>query len=117
MKNVVDNSPLYFQSTPQSSSFNNTINNTTNTTNTNNTTSLNITADKAKEIAQEEGFIAGQPSQGSILINNQTVPVWIVPLYKDANVAKEVYVDIATGNIVATRETTTNQQSSNTTQR
>ncbi|MCK9150651.1 hypothetical protein [Methanobacterium alcaliphilum] len=115
VENRIDNSPLSFQSTPQASPFNNNTNNT-GTENTTNNTNLNITSDKAKEIAREEGYTIGQPTKGSIVINNETISVWIVPLSKDFKVAKEVYVDIATGSIVATRETSENQASSNSTQ-
>ncbi|MDO9045217.1 MAG: hypothetical protein Q7U35_07915 [Methanobacteriaceae archaeon] len=67
---------------------------------------VNITAQKAKEIAALPGYVTGTPTPGSIVINNQTVSVWIVPLSLNSKIVKEVYVDKTNGNIVATRDIT-----------
>jgi hypothetical protein len=77
-------------------------NNSSNNTNV----TVNITAQKAKEIAALPGYGTGTPTDGSIVINNQTVFVWIVPLSLNNKLAKEVYVDKTNGNIVATRDIT-----------
>lgn len=70
----------------------------------NSNVTVNITAQKAKEIASLPGYVTGTPTSGSIVINNQTVSVWIVPLSLNGKLAKEVYVDKTNGNIVATRD-------------
>jgi hypothetical protein len=70
----------------------------------NSNVTVNITAQKAKEIASLPGYVTGTPTSGSIVINNQTVPVWIVPLSLNGKLAKDVYVDKTNGNIVATRD-------------
>lgn len=83
--------------------FTTTSSESNNTTQTN-TTSLNITSQQAKEIAAETGLRTGEPASGSIKINNETISVWIVPLYKQNKLEKEVYVNKVNGNIVATKE-------------
>ena len=88
----VSNPQLLPVNSPENSS-----NNTTNGT-------ITITKQKAKEIASLPGYRTGDPSAGSIVINNQTVSVWIVPLYLNGKMTKEVYVDTANGSIVATRD-------------
>jgi hypothetical protein len=75
-----------------------------NSSNNNGSVSLNITSQKAKEIASLPGYRTGNPSTGSIIINNETVFVWIVPLYQNNILAKDVYVDKSSGNIVATND-------------
>lgn len=82
---------------PVNSPSDNSSNNTTNG-------SFTITKQKAKEIASLPGYRTGDPSSGSIVINNQTVSVWIVPLYLNGKMTKEVYVDTANGSIVGTRD-------------
>ena len=66
----------------------------------NGTTSL-ITADQAKNIAEQSnpGYMASQPSQGTVVINSTTVAVWIVPITKSAS-SKTVYIDLTSGRIV-----------------
>lgn len=67
-------------------------------------TTFNITSLKAKEIASLPGYTTGTPTSGSIVINNQTISVWIVPLSLNNKLAKDVYVDKTNGNIVATQD-------------
>lgn len=78
---------------------NSTANNTT-AVNTTNTT-FQISADVAKNIATgaNPGFTAGEPTQGTVNINNTVVSVWIVPLTQSA-LSKKIYVDSTTGIIV-----------------
>lgn len=73
----------------------------------NSNVTVNITAQKAKEIAAAAWpeYVVGSPTDGSIMIN-QTVFVWIVPLSLNNKLAKDVYVDKTNGNIVATRNIT-----------
>jgi len=94
---------------------NDTIQQTTTTTNIipfpkinkakNNTTgnsTLEITLERAKTIAaqQRPGYTVGNPIQGSVVVNNTTYAVWIVPLLTQNTVSKTIYIDIHTGNIV-----------------
>jgi len=62
-----------------------------------------ITADQAKNIAEQSnpGYSAGQPSQGTVLVNNTTIAVWIVPITKTGS-SKTLYIDITSGRIVKT---------------
>lgn len=87
-------------SNPQLLPVNSPSDNSSNTTNG----TFTITKQKAKEIASLQGYRTGDPSTGSIVINNQTVSVWIVPLYLNGKMTKEVYVDKANGSIVGTRD-------------
>ncbi len=82
---------------PVNSPSDNSANNTTNGT-------FTITKQKAKEVASLPGYRTGDPTSGSIIINNQTVSVWVVPLYLNGKMTKEVYVDTANGSIVGTRD-------------
>jgi hypothetical protein len=84
---------------PVNSPFGNNSSNNANVT-------VNITVQKAKEIAALPGYVTGTPTPGSIVINNQTVSVWIVPLSLNGKLAKDVYIDKTNGNIVATRDIT-----------
>ncbi|MGC9516091.1 MAG: PepSY domain-containing protein [Methanomicrobiales archaeon] len=86
-----------------------TSNNSTN--NTNGTDNFKITKEQAQRIAEEPGFTTGDPSQGTVTINNKEVSVWIVPLLKNGNIEKEVYVDAENGNIVGTKIVQTSTQS------
>jgi len=72
-------------------------NNSTNSTPEGNFT---ISKEQAKLIAKESGYKTGDPRAGTIMINNQNVSVWIVPLYINDKMAKEVYVNSITGVIV-----------------
>lgn len=83
---------------------NNSSNFTKNITNV--TGNFKITSDQAKKIVTDAnpGFTAGQPTQGNIMINNVTTPVWIVPLMSGGTVTKRIYVDASTGIIVGTEE-------------
>ncbi|AXV36790.1 MAG: hypothetical protein CIT01_00550 [Methanobacterium sp. BRmetb2] len=85
---------------PQPSSNNTTINNTNNT-------DFKITKEQAQRIAEEPGYTTGEPTQGTLTIDNKEVPVWIVPLLKDNRVEKEVYVNAENGNIVGTKQVNT----------
>ncbi len=73
-------------------------NNTTNSTNS----SFKITAEQAKQIATKSysGYTAGQPIQGSIVVNSTGYNVWIVPLSQNDQVTKTIYIDGNTGIIV-----------------
>ena len=61
-----------------------------------------ISSDKAKQIALAEysGYSASEPMHGTIVLNQTTVVVWIVPLTKSSQPSKTVYVDVNTGKIV-----------------
>ncbi|GAB4316303.1 MAG: hypothetical protein Kow0019_16870 [Methanobacteriaceae archaeon] len=85
--------------------------NSTNNTNETNNTDFKITKEQAQRIAEEPGYTTGEPTQGTININNKEVPVWIVPLSKNDRVEKEVYVDAENGSIVATKQVQENIQS------
>lgn len=76
-----------------------TVNTTNSSNNTNNT--FLITADQAKKIALSAnyGYTAGDPIQGTIVVNQTTVVVWIVQLSKFQN-SKTVYVDVNSGKII-----------------
>jgi hypothetical protein len=104
-----------FNSTPEANVMNDTsvpvsnpqllpVNSPSGNNSSNTNVTVNITAQKAKEIAALQGYVTGTPAPGSIVINNQTVFVWIVPLSLNSKLAKEVYVDKTNGNIVATRD-------------
>lgn len=85
-----------------------TNNSTSNITNVNitggNNGTYQITADQAKKIAEQPGFTAGQPTKGNVMINNNNIAVWIVPLMKGTIISKRIYVDAATGIIVGSEE-------------
>ncbi|MDP3483999.1 MAG: hypothetical protein Q8S06_00610 [Methanobacteriaceae archaeon] len=100
MQNNISSTPVSNQQLlPVNSPSGNNSSNNANVT-------VNITAQKAKEIAALPGYVTGTPTPGSIVINNQTVSVWIVPLSLNSKIVKEVYVDKTNGNIVATRDIT-----------
>ncbi len=63
-----------------------------------------ITADQAKNIAvsQNPGYKASEPFQGTIVLNQTTIVVWMVPISKLGQPSKTVYVDVNTGKIVNT---------------
>lgn len=63
-----------------------------------------ITADQAKKIASQPGLTAGQPTKGNVAVNNNNIPVWIVPLMKGNIVTKRIYVDGTTGIIIGSEE-------------
>lgn len=79
---------------------NSTVSNNTTSTNTTNET-FQISADVAKNIATgaNPGYTAGQPTQGTVTINNTVVSVWVVPLTQGV-ISKSIYVDPKTGMIV-----------------
>jgi hypothetical protein len=97
--NVTNDSTPYMA--PQGVPFNTTTSNTTSNSSEGNFT---ISKLQAKEIAKENGYITGDPSKGTVNINNETISVWIVPLYKNNKVAKDVYVNSVSGIIVGTKE-------------
>lgn len=101
--NVQNNTSVAPVSNPELLPVNSPSNNN-NSSGTN--TTFNITATKAKEIASLPGYTTGTPTSGSIVINNQTISVWIVPLSLNNKIAKQVYVDKSNGNIVATQDVT-----------
>ncbi|HOI40617.1 MAG TPA: PepSY domain-containing protein [Methanobacterium sp.] len=61
-----------------------------------------ISADQAKKIALDDypGYTASEPIQGTIVLNQTTVVVWIVPISKTSKPSKTIYVDVNTGKIV-----------------
>lgn len=75
--------------------------NSSNTTNTTGNTTFLISEDQAKKIAVQGniGYTAGGPLQGTIVVNQTTVIVWIVPISK-GSISKTVYVDVNTGKII-----------------
>lgn len=75
--------------------------NYSNSTNTSGNSTFMISADQAKQIALQGniGYTAGDPLQGTIVVNQTTVVVWIVPLSKGSQI-KNVYVDVNTGKII-----------------
>jgi hypothetical protein len=83
--------------------FNTGTENSTNSTNTTGNTTYLISEDQAKKIAVQGniGYTAGGPLQGTIVVNQTTVIVWIVPISK-GSISKTVYVDVNTGKIVNT---------------
>lgn len=85
--------PIPFEQTVTTDS-NNSTNNTGNIT-------TQISADQAKSIAEQAfpGYKAGDPMQGTVVLNSTTIAVWIVPL-KSSTSSKTAYVDITTGRIV-----------------
>lgn len=72
--------------------------------NTNSTSVFEITAEKAKEIASKPGYTTGEPTLGSINIQEKNIEVWIVPLYKDQKLTERVYISKTDGKIVATEK-------------
>jgi hypothetical protein len=82
-------------------------NNSTSTTNSTNNSGTNhflVSAAQAKSIAlsQNPGYTASEPIQGTIVMNQTTIAVWIVPLSKFGQPARTVYVDVNTGKVVNT---------------
>lgn len=61
-----------------------------------------ISADQAKKIALDDypGYTASEPMQGTIVLNQTTIVVWIVPISKTSKPSKTIYVDVNTGKIV-----------------
>lgn len=82
---------------PVVTSNNSTDNTTSNATNG----TFQISADVAKNIATgaNQGYTAGQPTQGNVTVNNTVVSVWIVPITQ-GSISKKIYVDMSTGTIV-----------------
>ncbi len=75
------------------------VNNSTKNSTTNLTT--NLTVDQAKNIALQSnpGYAVGQPVQGSVVVNNTSHNVWIIPLSQNG-LSKTIYIDVNTGLIV-----------------
>lgn len=78
-----------------------TVNSSNTTNGTGNDTYL-ISAEQAKQIALRDniGYTAGDPLQGTIVVNQTTAVVWIVPLSKNSQFVKNVYVDVNTGYVI-----------------
>ena len=97
-------SPATTSTPPVVTSNNSTVSNNTSSTNITNGTNVTsqISSDVAKNIAAgaNPGFTAGQPTQGTVIVNNTVVSVWIVPITNNMAVSKTVYVDSTTGMIV-----------------
>jgi hypothetical protein len=79
----------------------NSSNISSNSSNITNGTPSQITADQAKNIAVQSnpGYIAGQPTQGTVVVNSTTVAVWIVPITRSGS-SKTIYIDLTSGRIV-----------------
>ncbi len=79
-------------------------NNSTNSSTNNASNTFLISATQAKNIAinANPGYKASDPMQGTIVINQTTIAVWIVPISKITQPSKTVYVDVNTGKIVNT---------------
>lgn len=77
------------------------VNSSNSTNGTGNTTYL-ITEEQAKQIALQGniGYTAGDPLQGTVVVNQTTAVVWIVPLSKNSQFSKNVYVDVNTGYVI-----------------
>jgi len=107
VQNGAQNNPISTPNqAPVAPNNNNTSNNTTNVIITNGSNgTFQISADQAKQIALNAypGYNAGQPTQGTVTLNNNAISVWIVPISKGTE-SKEVYVDSKTAIIVGTRE-------------
>jgi len=75
--------------------------NSTNSTNTTGNTTFIINEDQAKKIALQgnTGYSASDPLQGTIVVNQTTVVVWVVPISK-GSISKTVYVDVNTGKVI-----------------
>ncbi|MGB9936939.1 MAG: peptidase [Methanobacterium sp.] len=96
--------PAPAPASPVVTTNNSSSNNITNVTPAGNNGTYLITSDQAKQIATQSGFTAGQPTKGSVMVNNNNMAVWIVPLMKGTILSKRVYVDAATGIIVGSEE-------------
>jgi hypothetical protein len=79
----------------------NSGNSSNTSSNSSNGTPSQITSDQAKNIAEQSnsGYVASQPSQGTLVVNSTTVAVWIVPITKTGS-SKTVYIDLTSGRIV-----------------
>ncbi|NYB52867.1 MAG: PepSY domain-containing protein [Methanobacteriaceae archaeon] len=73
----------------------------TNTSNSSGNMSFVISEEQAKKIALQgnSGYKAGDPLQGTVVVNQTTVVVWIVPLSKNSQ-TKTVYVDVNSGKVI-----------------
>jgi hypothetical protein len=60
-----------------------------------------ISEEQAKKIALQGnvGYTAGGTLQGTIVVNDTTVVVWIVPISK-GSITKNIYVDVNSGKII-----------------
>lgn len=78
---------------------NNSSNSSSNTTN-----NFLISSAQAKSIAinANPGYKASDPMQGTVVVNQTTIAVWMVPISKITQPSKTVYVDVNTGKIVNT---------------
>ena len=79
-------------------------NNSSNSSTNNASNTFLISATQAKSIAinANPGYKASDPMQGTVVINQTTIAVWIVPISKITQPSKTVYVDVNTGKIVNT---------------
>ncbi|MBI5460400.1 peptidase [Methanobacterium sp.] len=79
-------------------------NNSSNLSSSSSNNTFLISADQAKNIAvsQNPGYKASEPFQGTIVVNQTTVVVWMVPISKFGQPSKTVYVDVNTGKVVNT---------------
>ncbi|BDZ71189.1 peptidase [Methanobacterium petrolearium] len=86
---------------PTTEPITDSVNSSNSTNDTGNDTYL-ITAEQAKQIALRDniGYTAGDPLQGTVVVNQTTAVVWIVPLSKHSQFVKNVYVDVNTGIVI-----------------
>ncbi len=65
---------------------------------------FSLNASQAQNIAlnANQGYTAGTPTQGNVVINGTAYSVWIVPITKTNAQSKTVYVDASSGSIVQT---------------
>ncbi len=104
--NTTENSaPMPAPTTPVNVSNNTTSTNITNVSVTSGSNGTYIiTADQAKKIATQQGLTSGEPTKGNLMINNNNISIWIVPLMNGNILIKRVYVDGSTGVIVGSEE-------------
>jgi len=82
--------------------FDQSTGNTTNPNNGTSNTTVQLTAEQAKNIAIQArpGYTAGDPVQETIVIEGITIAVWKVPLSKSGSPSKTLYIDLTSGRIV-----------------
>ncbi|AIS32203.1 PepSY domain-containing protein [Methanobacterium formicicum] len=88
--------------TPTPVSQNSAVSNESNNLSNNTNNSFLISAEQAKKIAMRDnrGFTASEPMQGTIVVNQTTIAVWVITLSKSSQSSKTVYVDVNTGKII-----------------
>ncbi len=99
---VVNDSYRPVSPAPASSPVPSVSNDSNNSTDNGENNTFLISAEQAKKIALNDnpGYSASEPMHGTIVLNQTTVVVWIVPISKRSQPSKTVYVDVNTGKIV-----------------